>query len=358
MVGSKKFSTAVFALYLALLPLPACGQPDYQRNITATANWTTSGASSLPDGAILYTSTRIMPYYSNLAAIGLARAANPVYYPKIKDWMQWYIGHLNYPDKWGLSCTIYDYNVSGSTETATNDADSTDSYAATFASLAWAYWQTDDPTAQNYVRSLRYALDCIGGVIVQTQQGNGLTWAKPDYQIQYLMDNCEVYKGLRDLANIFEYAFNDTTGRDWYNSYAEKAFNGIRTVLWDAAHNNYLTYAGAPPTNWSVWYPDSTAQLFPVLYRVLAPTDVRAKHLYNMFNRSWPNWTSLNFPDPFPWAVVSAAAAQMNDIARVNSYIVTIQNKYVNQGFPWPWYCAESGWFIRVNRYLLVKARF
>jgi hypothetical protein len=358
MVGSKKYSTAGFALYLALLPLPPCGQPHYQRNITATANWTTSGASSLPDGAILYTSTRIMPYYSNLAAIGLARTANPVYYPKIKDWMQWYISHLNYPDKWGLSCTIYDYNVSGSTETATNDADSTDSYAATFASLAWAYWQTGDPTAQNYIRSLRYELDCIGGVIVQTQQRNGLTWAKPDYQIQYLMDNCEVYKGLRDLANIFEYAFNDTTGRDGYNSYAEKAFNGIQTVLWDAAHNNYLTYAGAPPTNWSVWYPDSTAQLFPVLYRVLAPTDVRAKHLYNMFNRSWPNWTSLNFPDPFPWAVVSAAAAQMNDTARVNSYIVTIQNKYVNKGFLWPWYCAESGWFIRVNRYMLVNTRF
>ena len=48
----------------------------------------------------------------------------------------------------------------------------------------------------------------------------------------------------------------------------------------------------------------------------------------------------------------------MNDIGRVNSYIVTIQNKYVNKGFPWPWYCAESGWFIRVNRYMLVKARF
>ena len=94
MVGSRKYSIAGFALYLALLP-PPCGRPHYQRNITAAVNWTTSDVSSLPDGAILYTSTRIMPYYSNLAAIGLARTANRVYYPKIKDWMQWYIGHLN-----------------------------------------------------------------------------------------------------------------------------------------------------------------------------------------------------------------------------------------------------------------------
>lgn len=351
-MGRKK-SIAVYALCAALLIHTASGRPHYHKNITATADWTTSAASSLPDGAILFTSTEIKPYFSNLAAIGLARTGNPTYYPKVQAWMQWYIRHLNYSDKWGLSCTTYDYNVSGATETATNDADSTDSYAATFASLAWAYWQTHNPIAQNYIRSLRQELDCIGGVIAQTQQSNGLTWAKPDYQIQYLMDNCEVYKGLRDLANIFESAFDDTAGRDRYNSYAEKTLTGIQNVLWDPANHNYFTYVGAPPTNWSTWYPDSTAQLFPVLHQVLAPTDVRAQHLYNTFNRSWPSWTSLNFPDPFPWAVVSAAAAEMNDITRANSYIVTIQNKYVNQGFPWPWYCAESGWFIRVNHYIV-----
>jgi hypothetical protein len=130
-----------------------------------------------------------MPYYSNLAAIGVVRTGNPVYYAKVKAWMQWYVAHLNYPDKWGLSCTVYDYSVSGTTETPTNDADSTDSYAATFVSLAWAYWQTGDATAQNYIKTLKYQLDCIGGVMVQTQQRNGLTWAKPNYQVQYLMDN-------------------------------------------------------------------------------------------------------------------------------------------------------------------------
>jgi hypothetical protein len=102
MMGSKKYSAATFALYLVLSPALPCGHPHYRRNITATANWTTSGASSLPDGAILYTPTLIMPYYSNLAAIGLAETAIPAYHPKVKDWMQWYIAHLNYPDKWGL----------------------------------------------------------------------------------------------------------------------------------------------------------------------------------------------------------------------------------------------------------------
>src|SRR5665213_1063614 len=174
--------------------------PHYQGNITATGNWTVSSASSLPDGAILYTPTEIEPYFSNLGAIGLTK--NPAYYSQVKAWMQWYVNHLNYPDKWGLYCTVYDYNVAGTTETSTNRADSTDSYAATFLSLAWAYWKTGDPDAQTYIQTLSYQLDCIGGVIVQTQQSNGLTWALPDYQIEYLMDNAEVYKGVTDLANL------------------------------------------------------------------------------------------------------------------------------------------------------------
>ncbi len=350
-----RMKSSFLAMWIACLlsfSVLSWGQtPRYHRNITATANWITSSASSLSDGAILYTSAEIVPYYSNLAATGLAKT--PAHYPQVKAWMEWYIHHLNYPDKWGLYCTVYDYNVSGTTETPTNDADSTDSYAATFVSLAWAYWQTGDADAQAYIKTLRYQLDCIGGVMVQTQQSNGLTWAKPDYQIQYLMDNCEVYKGLSDLANLFQYAFNDSAGRDWYNTYAAKQLKGIQSVLWDSAHRNYLTYAGAPPTNWKVWYPDATAQLFPVLNGVLSPSDCRARDLYATFNSKWPDWPSLKFPDSFPWVLVSAAAALMGDTTRVNHYIVTIQDMYVKTGFPWPWYCAEAGWFIRVNNYML-----
>ncbi len=327
--------------------------PHYQANITATGNWTVSSASSLPDGAILYTSTEIEPYFSNLGAIGLTK--NPAYYSQVKAWMQWYINHLNYPDKWGLYCTVYDYNVAGTTETSTNSADSTDSYAATFLSLAWAYWQTGDPDAQAYIKTLSYQLDCIGGVIVQTQQSNGLTWALPDYQIEYLMDNAEVYKGVTDLANLEHYAFNNTTSQNYYNAIAAEVKNGIQNTLWNSSSNSYLPYAGSVPANWTVWYPDSTAQLYPILNGVISPTSTRSQQLYTQFNSSWPNWDTLHFPDSFPWAVVSAAAVVMGDTSRVNTYINTIQSKYVNvtPAFPYPWYCQESGWFIRVNNYML-----
>ena len=41
------------------------------------------------------------------------------------------------------------------------------------------------------------------------------------------------------------------------------------------------------------------------------------------------------------------------DDGRVSAYITSIQNKYANTGFPWPFYNAEAGWFIRANNFML-----
>jgi len=245
--------------------------------------------------------------------------------------------------------------VNGTTLTPVLDADSTDSYAATFLSLAWTYWQTGDQESHAYLRTLKSEIECIANVILETQQDNGLTWAKPDYKTEYLMDNVEVYRGLKDAADLFETAFHDHDRGSRYLLHAAKAFHGIADSLWDPAHNNYRTYAGAPPSDWSVWYPDSTAQLFPVLDGVLQPDDPKAKLLYETFNSKWPHWTSLSFPDVYPWALVSRAAALMGDTKRADQYVSVITAKYVQGGFPAPWYCAESGWFIRVNADLVRK---
>lgn len=356
-------------LYWSLLVTLSVGcfaqTPNYQQNITLTGDWIVSSASSLPDGAIYFTSDKINPYFGNLAALGLTK--NSAYYPQVKAWMQWYIAHMNWPsDKWGNNpaCTIYDYSVSGTgttniTETSLNDADSTDSYAASFLSLAWAFWQTGDAGARAYIRTLPYQLDCIGGAITHTQQSNGLTFAKPDYQFELLMDNAEVYKGMIDVAQLFG-ALNDPNypnTQAWYNGKAKLVHDGIRDHMWDATNNNYFWYFGAPPTDWSTWYPDSTAQLFPVLHGVISPSDPRATTVYQTFNQKWPNW-STQFADAFPWVAVAGASAIMGDKPLVDHYINLVQNTYVDNGFPWTWYSAEAGWFMRVNNYMLGRRPF
>ncbi len=194
----------------------------YQNNFNAASKWVSQFSQS--DGAILYVPGQIEPYFANIAAIGMTKDPNRM--PQVVGWMKWYINHLNWPDKWGLYGTMYDYTVSHGIETPTQTADSTDSYAATFLTLAWNAWQSGDANARSYILGLSYQLDVIGGVLIQTQQSDGLTWAKPDYEIKYLMDNCEAYRGLRDLASLYQNAFGDAARAAYYNTAADAMQNG------------------------------------------------------------------------------------------------------------------------------------
>ena len=270
--------------------------------------------------------------------------------------MQWYINHLNWPDKWGLYGTTYDYDYNNGVASSREYADSTDSYAATFLTLAWAFYQTGDATAQAFVKSIASKLGSIGGVLIQTQQSDGLTWAKPDYQIKYLMDNCEAYRGLRDLASVFQNAVGDSSKASYYNAAADHMLQGIESMWSNGAWAMYKDGVGnliAP--NMGKWYPDATSQVFPVLQGVIDPSDSRSQQAYNSLNNAWPGWPSLSYnaQDPFPWVLVGDAAIMMGDSARVTTYMQSIEAKYVNKGFPWTWYSAEAGWFMRLNSYAL-----
>jgi hypothetical protein len=342
---------AVYSNQMNINVNASSSNPSYQNNFSQTSQYTTQFSQA--DGALLYTPQEIDPYFANIGAIGMTRDPNRM--PQVVAWMNWYVNHLNWPDQWGLYGTTYNYNVVDGTEISTGDADSTDSYAGTFLTLAWDAWQTGNPQAQALISGLSYQLDVIGGVIIQTQQSDGLTWAKPNYQIKYLMDNAEAYRGLRDLASLYQAAFGDSAKAAYYNSAADAMQNGIYGMWMNgtwAVYKNDLGALIAP--NLGTWYADATAQLFPVVEGVVTSGDPRAQQSYAAFNAAWPNWPTLSFnaQDPFPWCVVGDAAAAMGDNGRLSTYISTIQNRYVNNAFPWPFYIAEAGWFLRQNNYM------
>ncbi len=326
---------------------------NYSNNLSATSSWL--GKQQLADGAILYGTSEIEPYWANIAAMGWVK--DPTKYPQVEAWMKWYIAHLNKTDVWGLGGTMYDYTISGSVETPKNTADSTDSYAATFLTLAWDYYRTGNLTAQSYVKSILPELNTIAQVLAKTQQSDGLTWAQPSYKIKYLMDNCEGYRGLRDIASLYA-AVGNSTQASYYNARATAMYNGIMGMWMGSAFAVYKNgVGGLAAPNWSTWYADATSQLFLVLEQVLPASDPKAQQVYNTFNSHWPGWPNLSFnsTDAFPWVLVAHAAAGYGDSSRVNTYINNIQTKYVSKSFPWPWYDAEAGWFLRLNGYMMGK---
>src|SRR5947209_16501058 len=326
---------------------------NYQTNITAASNWLASTSNprvTLADGALVdgANSTRIMPYFSNLGAMGFTKT--PAHYSNVKNWMEWYWNKVSWPDKWGIYGSINDFDVgSNGAETPVPDPDaqgnhhpdSTDSYAGTFLSLAYAYYNTGDSAARSYITSIQppnsNRLDYVGEVVVHTKQSNGLTWARPDYNIEYLMDNCEAYRGLRDLANLYT-AYGLTTQASFYNTHADQMLNGIQTALWNSANNDYYWYttdSGSSGTvNWNVFYPDAVSQLFPIAFGVIQPTDQRAINIWNTFQSHWRNqWTTLSTGDQYPWIIIGYVAALMGDTTDANTFINHLQTTLHNNNF-------------------------
>jgi hypothetical protein len=344
----KKLFACVLATLFAVAPTIA---QNYEQNITVTKTWLQT--QILSDGAILDTSSHINPYFANLAALGMLKG-DQTRISQVKAWITWYINHFNWPDYNGIYGTVYNYTVDGTAETSTRDYDSADSYAATFLSLTWALWETGESGAQAFIKGIgEYDFNVAGNVITNLQQSTGLVYAKPNDQIEFTIDNSEDYRGLMDLADLMVVAWGDTNGSNWYIAHATELQNGIQSVLYDSGLKLYYTSAGAAVTNLAKWYPDSVAQLFPITNGVIAASSGQAKSLYSQFNGAWPAWNKLSFniQDPFPWGLVSYAAVLMGDMPRANTYITTIEHKYQGMGFPWPWYCAEAGWYIRTSAY-------
>jgi hypothetical protein len=148
-------------------------------------------------------SVRLVPYFSNLAALGWTEAARVTtdtaqrrrFLASTEKWLGWYAAHMN-PDG-----TIYDFEGPPDALKATGDFDSSDSYAATFALLAWRHREASADTA--LLQKLKPALRSAYGAVLLTMDGDGLTYAKPFYSEKYLMDNLEVAAGLAAFSRCF-----------------------------------------------------------------------------------------------------------------------------------------------------------
>jgi hypothetical protein len=313
----------------------------------------------LSDGAIISAPDRITPYFANDAANGWLQDSTR--HAAVANYIQWYFNHVNRTtDVWGLTGTIYDYAVSngatGGCYGGTCSADSTDAYASSFLSLAWRAWSTGDAGLRNLISNNRPTLDLIAGVLSNPKSldsSDGLTWAYPGYPYKFLSDNSEGYRGLMDYSSLVQAAFGDSTAADGWSSDAANMKQGLLT-FWNAATNTWAVdkaSSGAfDQPKMTSWYPDAVAQIYPVVFGVVASTDSRAVSAYASLNTAFPNWDTFQFNDSFPWVIVGYAATVMGDSARANQYRVSVENKFVhvNPQFPYPWYDGEDGWFMRM----------
>ncbi|WP_407343094.1 MGH1-like glycoside hydrolase domain-containing protein [Pengzhenrongella phosphoraccumulans] len=321
-------------------------------------------SKQLPSGAILSTGTKITPYFANIAALGLLAADTATARAGVRSWMGWYLGHRNAAATNVPAESVFDYVYDPATgaETATGDFDSVDSYASTALNLAYRAFASGDPALQSFVAANIGTYEAIAnlttygaptGVRIESGPEAGLTIAKPTYAVAYTMDNSEVYSGLADFAAL-ETLLGRSAQATYYASWAASTQAAIVAKLWNPTNGNWdASYAS--PSSTSVFYAPGVAQLWPIIFGVVAPSDPKAASGWGQFSASFPSWHTGVIPDSYPWVSITRAAQLMGEPARAESYLADVHARFA-PNFTQPtscgqapcgeWYDAEAGWFL------------
>lgn len=322
----------------------------------------------LASGAILSTGTRISPYFANVGASGLIAANTPASRAGALKWMKWYLGHLNVAATNVPTNSVFDYvyDPVTQTETPTGDFDSVDSYASTALNLAYEAYSSGDVKLRGFVRRNLGTYQAIAKILtegaptgVRIQAGSpdaALTIAKPSYPIAYTMDNVEVYSGLADFARL-ETLLGRRAAAAHYSSWAGITKDAILAKLWNPTNENW-DWAFANSSNTSVFYPQATVQLWPIIYGVVNPTDPKAISSWAQFSASYPKWYAGETPDSYPWVSMARAAQVMGETTHATDYLTNVHSRYAPE-FTQPsscgnaicgdWYDDEAGWFMLVT---------
>jgi hypothetical protein len=312
-----------------------------QSAITQDADWLVQG--QLPDGAIAWYVDRrhISPYLANYAAIGLAEAAKQTGDRTYADdawlWLDWYAAH---EDPTGF-VTDYDVDALG-TETSTGDEDSTDAYAGTFLSAVRAAYLAEPDAAK--LAALQAGVTGAVTAIEATQDGDGLTWAKPTWHVKYLMDQSEAYNGLRsasDLAAMLgDSGLASRAARD-----ARAMSRGI-AGLWNATTASYdwaeHDDGVQVTTDWTVLYPDAMEQAWIAGTKAIAGS--RARTLIDTVVTDQPSWA-----DPAVagyWPVAGWALLHVGQRTAALQAANSIRAGALAAGRAWPFTTGNAGQLI------------
>lgn len=276
--------------------------------------------AQLPSGAfrIRPNSNDVIPYWGNYATIGLGALSQRV--PEAADmgWksLAWYAAHQS-----PVTGYVQDFVVKGSTEIATGTYDSSDSYAATFLIAIESMY--NGTTCRTCVEKLLPAVALSIRAIESTQDTDGLTWAKPDGRVKYLLDQTEVAAGLRSAKRL-AVVVGDYALATKILGIQQRHDLGLRTmigdgqsVLWAIAANPTVASIFELPSERSmvddaVLYPDSFAKIAVL---ALVPDFVSVdRQAAQRYVARWPRWTEdpqvWGFPVLVAWALQASGDQQ------------------------------------------------
>jgi len=215
----------------------------------------------LPDGAFAQVSPVgkthapiwIAPYFANYAALALLsefdRHKNQEDLKRVGSWLSWCVNNQSAGGYWN------DFEGTADAYATNGKVDAWDSSAALFLLVAGRYQRAGGSLSPGILTAAERARACIEHVT----DSDGLTWAKPDYKIKFLMDNVEVCAGLRAATGLLSVSAVESA-----TEHAARISKKL-PVYWNPA-KSLFAYALLPDNSLSGGldkpYPHVLAQLF------------------------------------------------------------------------------------------------
>jgi hypothetical protein len=319
----------------------------------------------LDDGVIVMynfngETARVVPYFSNLAAYALAKSEENS--DEVVHYLDWYLANLNTSktDKYGIEGTMFDYDIvvnNGELEyISSEDYDSIDSYAATFLMVvAELYESTED---ESFILSNESEIEKVYQALMAVEK-DGLFINSFKREVKYLMDNIEVVYGLEKYLTILNDVLipSGTLNYDERNEYLVEL---IEDAKYKIAYEMYdfdleVFHIGYDRDDdilefgeYTNFYPDMAAQIFPVIFDVIHPESVEALNGYKIHKEIYglDLYAAIDHGESsFYWTVQGYYYSKLGKSNKVKTYLEAYQEKF-STSRSYPLYNADVGWVI------------
>lgn len=288
----------------------------------------------------------VEPYFAGMSLYWAFKADPELFRHEAAGWLTWWFNNRNAATG---SCLVHYCTADRSVlttkagELPENKEDATDSNIAMWYLLLDAF--TSRYGADAFTAEFKAALHEPLLALFKLYEPDGLTWAKQDYKVKYLMDNVEVVAGLTAAESVISAFGPQKLGwrlaqfaRDLRQQTAlsVESLRDKRRRCWNVSE----VYDGSKTApDMTKAYPDLNCQVWPSIFGVGTNDGL------SIVERHYPNWARERISnDTMTDVHIVTAAKVAGRNEDVKAWLANVAPSYEDDGrFKWPFTVAEAG---------------
>ncbi|HEX8550785.1 MAG TPA: hypothetical protein VF681_04445 [Abditibacteriaceae bacterium] len=167
--------------------------------------------------------------------------------------------------------------------------------------------------------SWQKSISLAGSHLQTLRDRRGYYWIARENRVGLFMDNSEIYSSMMNIARE-QGRLGHNTAAAQTTAAARNLAEAIHNTFWDNNKKKFRVSTQIIPD--SKFYPDATAQVFPMLTGLDTPAAPDATVFNEWLAKHGDDWITMRYDD-FPWGLVAFAAWKVGD----NNSALEWQNK-------------------------------